>query len=173
MPRADLGRTGARAGRDAWLAVAAVLGGADESFANALVGDRRACGFLDGLFGNGPALGRWLAREPTQLRAMASELGPNAAFANAIWRRYRVPRTFPMAVAPFSNGSRSAKRRALLTVALADISGAWPLDKVAESLTRFADAAIACALDQLLAEAGGARHSRPRGSRSTGIDVRA
>ena len=141
----------ARAGRDAWLAVAAVLGGADESFANALVGDRRACGFLDGVFGNGPALGRWLAREPTQLRVMA-EQGPNAAFANAIEEISGAPHR-PDGRRALLQRLQAAKRRALLTVALADISGAWPLDKVAESLTRFADAAIACALHQLLAEA--------------------
>ena len=73
----------ARAGREAWLAAAAALGGAEESFANALVGDRRACDFLDGIFGNAPALGRALMREPAQLR-MVAEHGPDDAFECAL-----------------------------------------------------------------------------------------
>ena len=47
---------------------------------------------------------------------------------------------------------RAAKRQASLTVALADIAGAWQQEEVAASLTRLADAAVACALGQLLEE---------------------
>ena len=141
----------ARAGRDAWLAAAAALGGADESYANAIIGDRRAAGFLDGVFGNGPALGRWLAREPAQLRTVA-EQGPNAAFANAL-EEIAGAKHRPDNRRAVAQRLQAAKQRAFLTVALADIAGAWPLDKVAASLTHIADAAIACALDQLLQEA--------------------
>ena len=140
-----------RAGRDAWLAAAAALGGADESFANALVGDRRASAFMDGVFGNGPALGRWLAREPAQLRAVA-ELGPNAAFANTLEEIAGIAHR-PDGRRALQQRLRAAKRRAMLTVALADIAGAWPQEEVAASLTRLADAAVACALGQLLEEA--------------------
>ena len=142
----------ARAGCDAWLAAAAALGGVDESYANAIIGDRRAAGFLEGVFGNGPALGRWLAREPAQLRTVA-EQGPNAAFANALEEISGAAVHRPDNRRALLQRLQAAKRRALLTVALADIAGAWPLDKVAASLTRIADAAIACALDQLLQEA--------------------
>ena len=121
---------------------------ADESFANALAGDRRVSGYLDGVFGNSPALSRALAREPAQLRKVA-EHGPDAAFENALEE---------MSSAACRSGGRralvqrlrAAKRRALVTAALADIAGAWPLDKVAAFLTRFADATIAGALDHLL-----------------------
>ena len=138
----------ARAGREAWRAEAVALGGAEESFANALVGDRRACGFLDGIFGNAPALGRALTREPAQLRVVA-EHGPDDAVERALDE---------LSIAACRTGDRralaqrlrAAKRRALLTAAVADIAGAWTPEKVAASLTRSADAAIAGALDHLL-----------------------
>ena len=141
----------ARAGRDAWLAAAAALGGADESFANALVGDRHASAFMDGVFGNSPALGRWLAREPAQLR-MVAERGPNAAFANALEEISGIAHR-PDGRRTLQQRLRAAKRRAMLTIALADIAGASPQEEVAASLTRLADAAVACALGQLLEEA--------------------
>ena len=141
----------ARAGREDWRAAAIELGGADESFAKALVGDLRASAFLDGVFGNAPALGCALIREPAQLREVA-EQGPNAAFAGALAdisdaacvsgdRRV------------FARRLRGAKRRASLTVALADLASAWPLDRVAQALTRLADAVLASTLDHLLREA--------------------
>ena len=141
----------ARAGRDAWRAAAVALGGADESFADAVAGDRRAGGFLDGVFGNSPVVGRALAREPAQLRLVA-ERGPNAAFGDALEE---------IASAASRSGGRrvlvqqllAAKRQAVLTAVLADIAGAWPLETVAASLTRLADATVACALDRLLEEA--------------------
>ena len=141
----------ARAGRDAWLAAAVALGGDEESFARALDGDGRARAFLEGVFGNAPALGRALAREPAQLRLVA-EQGPGAAFASALDE---------IAGAAGASGDRrifarrlrELRRRASLTVALADIAGAWPLDRVAAALTRLADAVLASALDHLLRDA--------------------
>ena len=138
----------ARAGREAWLSAAAALGGSDEAFAAALVGDPRSAGFLDGVFGNSPALGRMAAREPAQIRIMA-ERGPDAAFDSALDE---------MAGPACRSGDRrsvaarlrAARRRATLTTALADIAGAWPLETVAAALTRCAEAALAGALDHLL-----------------------
>ena len=141
----------ARAGRDAWLAAAAALGGGEESFAKALDGDGRSRAFLDGVFGNAPALGRALAREPAQLRLVA-EQGPGAAFAGAL------DEITDAAGASgdrriFARRLRALRRRASLTVALADIAGAWPLDRIAAALTRLADAVLASSLDHLLREA--------------------
>ena len=141
----------ARAGRDEWLAAAAALGGGDESFANALARDRRACAFLDGVFGNAPALGRALAREPTQLRLVA-EQGSDAAFERALGEISSAAGHSSDRRA-FARLLRGAKRRASLTAALAEIAGAWPLDQVAAALSRLADAVLAGALDHLLREA--------------------
>ncbi|MDD9982677.1 MAG: glutamine-synthetase adenylyltransferase, partial [Gammaproteobacteria bacterium] len=141
----------ARASREEWLAAAVALGGADESFANALAGDRRACAFLDGVFGNAPALGRALAREPAQLREVA-EHGPDAAFENVLDEIAAAARqTTDRRV--FARLLRGARRRASLTAALADIAGAWPLEIVTAALTRLADAVLASALDHLLRDA--------------------
>ena len=141
----------ARAGREKWLAAAAALGGDEESFANALVGDSRASVFLDGVFGNAPALGRALVREPAQLRLVA-EQGPNAAFAGAL-DEVSAAAGLSGDRRVFARLLRGAKRRAALTVALADLAGAWPLDRIAQALTRLADAVLASALDHLLREA--------------------
>ena len=141
----------ARVGREEWFSAATELGGADESFANALVGDSRACDFLDGVFGNAPALRRALIREPAQLREVA-EQGPGAAFASALNEiSAAAGQTTDRRV--FARLLRGAKRRASLTVALADLAGAWPLDRVAQALTRLADAVLASTLDHLLREA--------------------
>ncbi len=138
----------ARAGVAAWRAAAAGLGGADAAFADALVAEPRGRAFLEGVLDNSPHLGQSLARAPDQLRAMA-ERGPEAAFESAVaevsaeacWRAERGPAAARL---------RAAKRRASLTVALADIAGAWELDAVTSALTRFADAALASALDHVL-----------------------
>jgi len=146
----------ARAGRDAWLAAAAALGGTEESFARALDGDGRARAFLEGVFGNAPALGRALAREPAQLRLVA-EQGPGAAFASALDEiASAAGATGDRRV--FAHRLRELRRRASLTVALADIAGAWPLDRIAAALTRLADVVLASALDHLL------RDAAPRGT---------
>ncbi len=47
---------------------------------------------------------------------------------------------------------RHAKKRAALLIAVADLSGAWPLEAVTEALTRFADATLNAALRWLLQE---------------------
>ena len=144
----------AGAGREAWLAAANALGGTDESFAAALVAAPRACAFLDGVFGNCPALGRALLGDPARLRIVA-EKGPDAAFEDALDEVGHSARGGGESRA-LAARLRAAKQRALLTAALADIAGAWPLETVAGALTRCADAVLAAALDHLL-RAGAAR----------------
>ena len=48
---------------------------------------------------------------------------------------------------------RVARNHAALLIALADIAGLWSCEQVTQALTRFADKAVACALDWLLEEA--------------------
>ncbi|MGE3877014.1 MAG: bifunctional [glutamine synthetase] adenylyltransferase/[glutamine synthetase]-adenylyl-L-tyrosine phosphorylase, partial [Parvibaculaceae bacterium] len=48
---------------------------------------------------------------------------------------------------------RVSRGRAAMTMALADIGGAWSLDQVTRGLTRFAEAALGSALDWLLRDA--------------------
>ena len=46
---------------------------------------------------------------------------------------------------------RRAKAKSAIIIALADLSGQWPLDKTTDALTQFADAALSSAVDWLLA----------------------
>ena len=48
---------------------------------------------------------------------------------------------------------RRTKRRLALLVAIADITGLWPLERVTEVLTHFADLAVQQALELILREA--------------------
>ena len=70
---------------------------------------------------------------------------------------------------------RTAKRRAALAIALADIGGLWDVNQVTAALTRFADACVQGALRFLLRADGGARrHGRTDGAAleaTTGLTV--
>jgi glutamate-ammonia-ligase adenylyltransferase len=105
---------------------------------------------LEGVFGNSPYLARLALREPETLAAILRD-GPEAAVAEAVRQALSVEalsdETEAMAVL------RTAKRRAALAIALADIGGAWPLESVTQALTRFADAAVKGSLRFLLAQA--------------------
>ena len=59
---------------------------------------------------------------------------------------------------------RTAKRRAALAIAMADIAGLWDVEKVTAELTRFADACVQGALRFLLA-AEAERSGQARGAR--------
>ena len=48
---------------------------------------------------------------------------------------------------------RIAKARAHLLIAVADVGGAWDVDRVTEALTQFADACLRAAVGWLLADA--------------------
>ena len=54
---------------------------------------------------------------------------------------------------------RLQRRRAALLIALADLGGAWPQERVLAALSGFADACIRGALDRLAGEAGTARYA--------------
>ncbi len=57
---------------------------------------------------------------------------------------------------------RHAKRRVALAVALADIAGAWPLERVTRALSDFAEAALGAAVRYLLRDAAGKGRLRLR-----------
>lgn len=105
---------------------------------------------LAAIFGNSPYLAGLALREPETLMRLLAE-GPDAAFGAAL----------DLVVAPDPAASRAqlgeilrtAKRRAALAVAAADIAGLWPLERVTGALSAFADAALQAAVAQLLREA--------------------
>ena len=103
---------------------------------------------LAALFGNSPFLTEIAFAEPDVIRGFLAD-GPDQAF-EAILREKPADRRRTALMAHL----RRTRRRVALLVALADISGVWPLSKVTEALTRFADAAVGAALDLALRELG-------------------
>jgi len=107
--------------------------------------------FLEAVFGNSPFLSQGLHHNPVLLQNAANH-GFDQAFeglletlaAEKLWQRGR-PEVM--------SGLRLAKRSAALSIALADIAGAWPLEKVCQSLSRFAEISISIALNFLLCQA--------------------
>jgi glutamate-ammonia-ligase adenylyltransferase len=119
--------------------------------------DGAAKALLAGAFGNSAYLARLALREPDTLAAFFTN-GPEAVAADATALALNVGMAAEEAEAMAS--LRTAKRRAALAIALADLSGAWPLEAVTRALTYFADAAVKGALRHLLAQAA-ARQNTP------------
>ena len=99
------------------------------------------------MFGNSAFLGRLALRETAVLGDYFTA-GPQAVLDAAIAQG--------LAVADADSESRAmaelriAKRRAALTIALADVEGRWDVGQVTAGLTRFADACVSGALRFLL-----------------------
>lgn len=98
---------------------------------------------------NAPFLRGLIRREPELIETMAAQ-GYDAAVARSL------ARLDPQRAAP---SVREARGGVALTVALADLAGAWALEKVTQTLTGFADKALQFALEAAFAE----RSERPRG----------
>ncbi|HVM81297.1 MAG TPA: glutamine-synthetase adenylyltransferase, partial [Stellaceae bacterium] len=117
-------------------------------FMQALAADADGAEMLAALFGNSPFLTTCCLKEPDFLRRFLDR-GPDATFAE-------VASTLNHDLLHASERPllmqrlRSAKRRAALAVALADIAGLWPLERVTGALAEIAEAAIDAALRFLL-----------------------
>ena len=115
----------------------------------AIGGDTHLERLLAGIFGNSPYLSESLLAEPAFLKTVLAD-GPDAALEALMAKRAAdapAPRTRLM------TDLRRAKRRLALLVAIADIAGHWPLERITEALTRFADLAVGQTLDVVLREA--------------------
>src|SRR3954462_11371372 len=102
---------------------------------------------LDAVFGNSPFLERLAQREVGALGEYFAA-GPQVVLNAAIQLAQAVARADNEAVA--MKELRTAKRRAALAIAMADIAGDWDVNKVTAELTRFADACVSGALGFLL-----------------------
>ncbi len=96
-----------------------------------------------------PFLRGLIRREPELVEMMAAD-GFDAAVAHSIAR---------LDQEHAARSVREARGGVALTVALADLSGAWPLEKVTGALTDFADRALDFAIRQAFAE----REAEPDG----------
>jgi glutamate-ammonia-ligase adenylyltransferase len=110
--------------------------------------DAAARALLDGAFGNSAYLARLALRDTGALEAYFA-LGPQAMVEAACGMALAVGGLADEARAMAD--LRQAKARTALAIALADIAGDWPLEKVTGALTGFADAAVKGALRFLLA----------------------
>ena len=102
---------------------------------------------LDCVFGASPFLESCLFSEPGFVRKLWTD-GPDLCFAQILAGL----RALPLDTSEESAGRtlRIARRRAALTLALADISGIWELEEVTGALSRLAETACSTALRLLL-----------------------
>src|ERR1700761_1899030 len=103
---------------------------------------------LDAVFGNSPFLGRMAQRETGALGEYFAA-GPETVVNAAVLLAHAAAHADSEARA--MKELRTAKRRAALAIAMADIAGLWEVEKVTAELTRFADACLQGALRFLLA----------------------
>ena len=90
---------------------------------------------------------RTIAESQPEWVASLAELAPDAAFASL------VPTGSPSSPDSMVRQLRRAKRRMSFLVALADLGGVWPLAKVMQSITEFADHAVQKCLESLVLQA--------------------
>jgi glutamate-ammonia-ligase adenylyltransferase len=123
----------------------------------ATAADGRTEALLEGILDGSPFLGRLLAAHPEIWRRFLTD-GADAAVADA---RADLLATGPGAdVAGLMQQLRRAKARTALAVALADLSGAWTVDRVVASLSDFADLCVVRAVTALLLQAAAAGRLR-------------
>jgi len=106
---------------------------------------------LDALFGNSPYLTETTLQSPTFVTDLWRR-GPDAIEADltAEMGRLRDAARDGAAPAAIATELRRLKRRVALTVAVADIAGAWPLEKVTGALSAFAAACLSALTDSIL-----------------------
>ncbi|MGE5548043.1 MAG: bifunctional [glutamine synthetase] adenylyltransferase/[glutamine synthetase]-adenylyl-L-tyrosine phosphorylase [Solirubrobacterales bacterium] len=118
------------------------------TFMHQLEGDSEARPLLAAIFGNSPFLTRCLLAETRFLRQIFAE-GPDAALGSLL-DDLAARLATETDVAAVMRELRIGKRRCALLAALADIAGAWPLEKVTGALADFAEASIRHAVRYLL-----------------------
>ncbi len=124
-------------------------------FVNGLAENPAGRALLEAIFGNSPHLTHITLFNCNFFRHLLN-VGPDAAFAGLLAELREQ-------AAPAGEGAgeterimealRAAKSRAGLLVALADITGTWPLERVTECLSDFAEAALSVVTAHLLREA--------------------
>jgi len=121
----------------------AALGPAEEAFA----ASPRGRTLLNCLGGNAPYLAELACREPACLMAILAQ-GPEKTFASVLVALQNIP---PESERHHVNSAlRGAKRRAALTIAVADLSGLWLLPQITAALSELAETACRVAIRHLL-----------------------
>ncbi len=118
-------------------------------FMRAAPADPLAGPLLASIFASSPYLTHGLVMDPAFAR-LAVEEGPEAGFAAALADARERPEGEELA--GLMQRLRGAKRRAALAIALADIGGCWPLERVTGALSDLAEATLGAAMRHLLGE---------------------
>ena len=148
LPKAASAETAA-IGIDRWRSAATTDAGGDHlAGVDGILQDRRAGPFLEALFGNSPFLTRCAVSDPGALVEIIAE-GPSVFVENVMTDLGQL-RHRPPARADLMRILRVARRRIALCVATADITGAWPLERVTAALSAFAIMALRLSVSQLL-----------------------
>ena len=123
----------------------AALGAAQKRFA----GSAEGSALLAALGGNAPYLADLALAESASLMAVAAQ-GPDKVFGGVLAELQGLPLT--SARHKMARALRLAKRRAALTIAVADIGGIWDLAAVTQALSALADGALGAVTAYLLRE---------------------
>ncbi len=123
-------------------------------FTRRLAAEPASRALLEAVFGNSPFLSQCLLVDPPFVRSLV-EHGPDASVA-AILADIATMGNPGTRTEEVASGLRQAKRRAALAIALADITGAWTLERVTDALTGLAEAALGAATRTLLRDAAAA-----------------
>jgi [glutamine synthetase] adenylyltransferase / [glutamine synthetase]-adenylyl-L-tyrosine phosphorylase len=121
---------------------------AKADFARALAKGNPA---LSAIFGNSPHLSALVRRDPEFALDLLAR-GPDKIFAELLAQARKRPKT-PWTTETLMSGLRIFKRRASLTIALADIGKLWPLPRVVEAISDTAELALDAAFAHGLREA--------------------
>ena len=121
-------------------------------FAVAAVEDGASAALLTAAFGNSPFLSQCLISDIGFARLLLRD-GPGAAFDAARAAAEDRSALATESMEAVMSRLRIAKRRAALTIGLADIAGAWPLDRVTGALSDFAAASLSASCRHLLRRA--------------------
>ncbi len=132
-----------------WLATVDEMGGQARAAAMTILEDARGSALISAIFGNSPFLTEcWLANPGFAAELLAK--GPDRTFAE-ILSGINDELAAAANVDIVMQRLRVAKARVALTVAVADIAGLWPLDRVTEALSDFAAASLDVAAGHLAA----------------------
>ena len=106
---------------------------------------------LTAVFGNSPYVSHLIVSEAAHFYSVLAD-GPDSVF-NKLLNDLAALALAESDEATVMRELRIAKRRAHLTVAIADIAGTWELKRITRALSDFADAAVAAATSCLLRQA--------------------
>ena len=141
---------------DRWAEAAAELTGTGRRFAEDMARSPAGKAALSAVFGNSPYLTLGLI-DDIGFAVDLLRRGPEVVFPE-ILDSVRHEFGGPTEEVPLMAGLRQAKRRASLAIALADIAGLWPVERITAALSETADTTLSLAVRHVLRRgaAGGA-----------------